>query len=62
MLILFSISIYSGAVLVRNDSAQYLNKIYFGGGTVAVSSPVEMFHISRTSLSDRYIYTVKSVY
>lgn len=47
---------YSGALLVKNKSADVLKKTYFGGGTVGVSSPTECTHINRSSLSDRLVY------
>ncbi|KAL4229526.1 hypothetical protein ACF0H5_012566 [Mactra antiquata] len=43
-----------GALLVRNQSAHVLKKTYFGGGTVSVSLPSQRYHVSRTSISERF--------
>ena len=43
-----------GALLVKNDSANVLQKVYYGGGTVDVSLSSEMFHIKRQSLHQRF--------
>ncbi|XP_021345149.1 molybdenum cofactor sulfurase-like [Mizuhopecten yessoensis] len=43
-----------GALLVRNQSAHVLQKQYFGGGTVEVSTAQENFRVFRKNLSDRY--------
>lgn len=42
-----------GALLVRNVSANALQKIYYGGGTVNVSLSSELFHIKRQNLHQR---------
>lgn len=43
-----------GALLVRNVSANALQKIYYGGGTVNVSLSSELFHIKRQNLHQRF--------
>ncbi|XP_060080164.1 molybdenum cofactor sulfurase-like, partial [Ylistrum balloti] len=43
-----------GALLVRNQSAHVLQKRYFGGGTVEVSTAQEDFRVFRQSISDRF--------
>ncbi|XP_076163683.1 molybdenum cofactor sulfurase isoform X2 [Ptiloglossa arizonensis] len=43
-----------GALLVKNSSADVLQKIYYGGGTVNVSLSSEMFHVKRESLHQRF--------
>ena len=43
-----------GALLVKNDSANVLQKVYYGGGTVDVSLSSEMFHVKRQSLHQRF--------
>lgn len=42
-----------GALLVRNDCADLLQKSYFGGGTVSASIGRAKFHISKPILSER---------
>ena len=42
-----------GALLVRNDCADLLQKSYFGGGTVSASISRAKFHIPRPILSER---------
>jgi len=42
-----------GALLVRNDCADLLQKSYFGGGTVSASISRAKFHLSRPVLSER---------
>ena len=42
-----------GALLVRNDCADLLQKRYFGGGTVSASISRSKFHIPRPVLCDR---------
>lgn len=42
-----------GALLVRNDCADLLQKSYFGGGTVSASISRAKFHIPRPVLSER---------
>lgn len=48
-----------GALLVKNSSADVLQKIYYGGGTVNVSLSSEMFHVKRESLHQRYMKHTK---
>ncbi|XP_052212414.1 molybdenum cofactor sulfurase-like [Dreissena polymorpha] len=43
-----------GALIVHNKAAHVLKKTYFGGGTVAVSLAKQRFHVSRSSLSQRF--------
>lgn len=43
-----------GALLVKNDSASALQKVYYGGGTIDVSLTSELFHIKRKILHQRY--------
>lgn len=43
-----------GALLVKNSSADVLQKMYYGGGTVDVSLSSEMFHVKRKNLHQRY--------
>ena len=43
-----------GALLVRNDRADLLQKSYFGGGTVSASISRARFHITRSVLHERY--------
>ncbi|XP_069121921.1 molybdenum cofactor sulfurase 3-like [Argopecten irradians] len=43
-----------GALLVRNQSAHVLEKRYFGGGTVEVSTAQENFRVFRQNISDRF--------
>ncbi|XP_017885614.1 molybdenum cofactor sulfurase 1 [Ceratina calcarata] len=43
-----------GALLVKNSSAEVLNKVYYGGGTIDVSLTTELFHIKRKDLSSRF--------
>lgn len=42
-----------GALLVRNSSAVYLNKCYFGGGTVSVFVTPYRYHVCSDILHDR---------
>lgn len=42
-----------GALLVRNDCANLLQKSYFGGGTVSASISRTRFHIPRPALEER---------
>ena len=42
-----------GALLVRNDCADLLQKNYFGGGTVSASMSRAKFHIPRPALCER---------
>lgn len=42
-----------GALLVKNSSADVLEKIYYGGGTVDVALASEMFHRKRQVLHQR---------
>uniref|UniRef100_T1ISR7 Molybdenum cofactor sulfurase n=1 Tax=Strigamia maritima TaxID=126957 RepID=T1ISR7_STRMM len=42
-----------GALLVSRRSAPFMRKTYFGGGTVLIALPGEVFHISRPLLHDR---------
>jgi len=42
-----------GALLVRNDRAELLQKSYFGGGTVSASISRAKFHITRPALHER---------
>ncbi|KAK2584974.1 hypothetical protein KPH14_008505 [Odynerus spinipes] len=46
--------IQSGALLVKNSSADVLEKVYYGGGTVDVSLSSEMFHVKRQNLCQRF--------
>nr|XP_003703471.2 PREDICTED: molybdenum cofactor sulfurase 1 isoform X1 [Megachile rotundata] len=43
-----------GALLVKNSSADVLQKVYYGGGTVDVSLSSEMYHVKRKSLHERF--------
>ncbi|OXU19355.1 hypothetical protein TSAR_003916 [Trichomalopsis sarcophagae] len=43
-----------GALIVRNDSAYVLKKMYYGGGTVDVVLSSKMFHVKRESLHQRF--------
>ncbi|XP_043587723.1 molybdenum cofactor sulfurase 1 [Bombus pyrosoma] len=43
-----------GALLVKNDSASALQKVYYGGGTIDVSLTSDLFHIKRKILHQRF--------
>ncbi|CAL7939179.1 unnamed protein product [Xylocopa violacea] len=43
-----------GALLVKNSSADVLQKVYYGGGTIDVSLSSELFHIKRQNLHQRF--------
>ncbi|XP_033215040.1 molybdenum cofactor sulfurase isoform X2 [Belonocnema kinseyi] len=43
-----------GALLVKNSSANVLEKVYYGGGTVNVALSSESFHVKRESLHQRF--------
>lgn len=44
-----------GALIVRSDSAHFLSKSYYGGGTVLATISRERFHVPRPSLHHRYV-------
>ncbi|XP_062319922.1 molybdenum cofactor sulfurase [Osmerus eperlanus] len=43
-----------GALLVRNDSAAFLRKGYFGGGTAAAYLAGDDYYVQTTNISDRF--------
>ncbi|XP_014225318.1 molybdenum cofactor sulfurase 3 [Trichogramma pretiosum] len=43
-----------GALLVRNESAEVLKKVYYGGGTVDVVLSSKMQHVKKNSLHQRF--------
>lgn len=43
-----------GALLVKNDSADVLNKVYYGGGTVNVVLSSKLHHVKKKFLHQRY--------
>ncbi|XP_022082734.1 molybdenum cofactor sulfurase-like isoform X2 [Acanthaster planci] len=43
-----------GALIVRNDSAHFLHKSYFGGGTVQAYLAQHQFSVPKSSLTDHY--------
>ena len=42
-----------GALLVKNDAANVLKKVYYGGGTVDIVLSSKMFHVERGCLHQR---------
>lgn len=42
-----------GALIIKNSSAQVLNKVYYGGGTVNMALSTKNFHIKKNNLHQR---------